>query len=108
MNRRGVAVGDPWEEAVNGHGPVSGKSFPNAPQVLGYEAAVLNWTLTDDKGRVCDLRFADDGDMSQHYRIARVAALKLQSDRDIPRPSPLYLRPADAAPSSDVAPVIFS
>jgi tRNA threonylcarbamoyladenosine biosynthesis protein TsaB len=104
----GVAVGDPWEEAVNGHGPVSGKTFANAPGLLGYETAVLNWTLTDDRGRDCEFRFAGHGDMSQQCRIAQVAALKLKNGRDIPRPSPLYLRPADAAPSSDVAPVIFS
>jgi tRNA threonylcarbamoyladenosine biosynthesis protein TsaB len=37
--------------------------------------------------------------------IARIAASRL--DRDNPRPAPLYLKAADAAPSRDVPPVIL-
>jgi tRNA threonylcarbamoyladenosine biosynthesis protein TsaB len=37
--------------------------------------------------------------------IARVAALRL--DEPAPRPAPLYLKPADAAPSRDAPPVIL-
>lgn len=37
--------------------------------------------------------------------IARIAALRAGTPQ--PRPAPLYLRPADAAPSSDPAPVLL-
>ena len=37
--------------------------------------------------------------------IARVAARRY--DRDAPRPAPLYLRPADAAPARDAAPLLL-
>ena len=40
-------------------------------------------------------------------RIAEVAVLKLGLGADIARPAPLYVRPADAAPSSDPPPVIL-
>jgi tRNA threonylcarbamoyladenosine biosynthesis protein TsaB len=37
---------------------------------------------------------------------ARIAATKLGTRT--PRPAPLYLRPADAAPARDTPPAIFS
>ena len=39
--------------------------------------------------------------------IARIAARRLASGEAIPRPAPLYVRPADAAPASDPPPVIL-
>ncbi|NNF92947.1 MAG: tRNA (adenosine(37)-N6)-threonylcarbamoyltransferase complex dimerization subunit type 1 TsaB [Boseongicola sp.] len=39
--------------------------------------------------------------------IADLAGLRLASDTHIPRPAPLYIRPADAAPASDPPPVIL-
>lgn len=39
--------------------------------------------------------------------IARLAALALASGRSLARPAPIYLRPADAAPSSDLPPAIL-
>ena len=39
--------------------------------------------------------------------IARLAARRLSVSTDIPRPAPLYIRPADAAPASDPPPVIL-
>ena len=39
--------------------------------------------------------------------IARIAASCIASGRKLPRPAPLYLRPADAAPPRDPAPVIL-
>jgi len=39
--------------------------------------------------------------------IARIAARRLASGTDHPRPAPLYLRGADAAPPSDPPPVIL-
>jgi hypothetical protein len=40
--------------------------------------------------------------------IARLGALMLASGRVIARPAPIYLRPADAAPSSDRPPAILT
>lgn len=40
--------------------------------------------------------------------IARLARLALASGRTIARPAPIYLRPADAAPSSDLPPAILA
>ena len=42
-----------------------------------------------------------------HHWLARIAAGKLRSDSGHPRPSPLYIRPADAAPAKDSGPVIL-
>ena len=39
--------------------------------------------------------------------LARIAAEKLAQGSEIARPAPLYIRPADAAPSSEPAPVIL-
>ena len=39
--------------------------------------------------------------------IAHLSAAKLASGAPIPRPAPLYIRPADAAPPSDPPPVIL-
>jgi len=39
--------------------------------------------------------------------IARLAASRLSDATEIPRPAPLYIRPADAAPASDPPPVIL-
>ena len=39
--------------------------------------------------------------------IAKLAARRLSDGTEIPRPAPLYIRPADAAPASDPPPVIL-
>lgn len=39
--------------------------------------------------------------------IGRIARAKLRLGEDVPRPAPLYVRPADAAPSRDTGPVIL-
>ena len=51
--------------------------------------------------------FSDEPDQRLTDRIAHVAALKLASGEAIARPAPLYIRPADAAPPSDLPPVIL-
>ncbi|WP_238475618.1 hypothetical protein [Rhodophyticola sp. CCM32] len=40
--------------------------------------------------------------------LARIALAKLHTGQTGPRPAPLYVRPADAAPSKLAAPVILS
>ncbi len=39
--------------------------------------------------------------------LARMAKARIEADGEIPAPSPLYVRPADAAPSRDAPPVIL-
>lgn len=39
--------------------------------------------------------------------IGAIAADKLAEGRDLPRPAPLYIKPADAAPSRETGPVIL-
>ncbi len=39
--------------------------------------------------------------------IARLGAARLAAAADLPRPAPLYLRPADAAPSRDAVPLLL-
>lgn len=48
--------------------------------------------------------------LSPEERIARVAqvAADRRSDPSLPRPAPLYVRPADAAPARDTGPVLLS
>lgn len=103
----GIAIGAPWEEGIFGNGPNTGRRFGNAPIVIGYEAAVFDWALTNDEGGCVPLAFEPHGELSIHERIARVAARLLAGADDIPRPAPLYVRPADAAPASDPPPVIL-
>ena len=103
----GVAVASPWEEGIHGHGPNSGKRFETAPMVLGHEAAAFGRALTGNEGGCLPLAFEPRGELSIQERIARVAALKLADTEKISRPSPLYIRPADAAPASDPPPVIL-
>lgn len=58
--------------------------------------------LTDDMPQAGPI----DGSALIHT-IARIAADRLASGEDIPRPAPLYIRSADAAPASDPPPVIL-
>lgn len=51
------------------------------------------------------IRLADADPRALAIAIAGIAAMR--RGRALPRPAPLYLRPADAAPSRDAAPVIL-
>ena len=57
-----------------------------------------------DMPQICDTGVNSPFDVAD---IAHFAALMLCQNTDIPRPAPLYLRPADAAPAKDKPPVIF-
>lgn len=64
------------------------------PELLGREDAIS--------------RQARSGSVPLPVAIARIAARKIASDAPLPRPTPLYIRPADAAPPRDPAPVILT
>jgi len=71
----------------------------------GTNAAVIGYAAQDLAKRI------GGGARPPHYpqaeAIARLAAARIH-DRDLPpRPAPLYLRPADAAPARDTGPVLL-
>lgn len=76
---------------------VLGEDGPEAPEI----------TLTPE-GLRPDLPRAPIADPAELApAVARLAAAKLASGAPIPRPAPLYIRGADAAPPRDPAPVIL-
>ena len=102
-----VPVGAPVELAIFGAEQIDPvfKDLPKRTEVLGHEAAAVAVALKIEDCVATELAFGRD--YSQAGRIAEIAALKLTGDHDIPRPSPLYIRPPDAAPSSDPPPAIL-
>jgi tRNA threonylcarbamoyladenosine biosynthesis protein TsaB len=103
----GEAVGGPVELTIFGRGVLGEefKGFPGPAQILGHEAAAVNYAVQLDKGNYTYLEFGPGYPISR--AIAEVAALKFLSEHEFPRPSPLYIRPADAAPASDPPPLIL-
>lgn len=103
----GDALGAPAELAIFGQDDPDPDfiGFSGPAHILGYRAVAVNDALRLDEGSCTDLEFGPRYPVS--YAIAEVAALKLLSGQDNPRPTPLYIRPADAAPASDPPPVIL-
>ena len=103
----GKAFGQPVELEIFGKDVIDPvfKGFPRPAHILGYEAAAVNYAIQLDEGAYTYLEFGPAYPIS--HAIAEVAALKLASEKTIPRPSPLYIRPADAAPAADPPPVIL-
>ncbi|WP_238366785.1 tRNA (adenosine(37)-N6)-threonylcarbamoyltransferase complex dimerization subunit type 1 TsaB [Mesobacterium pallidum] len=54
-----------------------------------------------------DVALATPDPTALPHQIARVAAARLATGQPQPRPAPLYVRPADAAPSSDQPPALL-
>lgn len=69
-------------------------------RVTGPAAAALAARLGAETGAPGDL--ADPAD------VARIAALRLGAGERPPRPAPVYLRPAEAAPPSEPPPALLS
>ncbi|WP_424944098.1 tRNA (adenosine(37)-N6)-threonylcarbamoyltransferase complex dimerization subunit type 1 TsaB [Aliiroseovarius crassostreae] len=69
----------------------------DVPSLLSSEEAA---TLAGDM-------IGPDADPQIAPAIAQLAAVRLIKGNDIPRPAPLYIRAADAAPPRDPAPVIL-
>jgi tRNA threonylcarbamoyl adenosine modification protein YeaZ len=88
----GTATGAPGIATIETAGP-----FAPGTTCLGHEAAAL----AERHGLI-----AGPEDVTANpATFARIAAARLNSPQ--PRPAPLYLRAADAAPSSDPRPVIL-
>lgn len=103
----GRPEGDLVELAIFGVGGIDPAiaGFPMQAHVLGHEAAAVDFALQNDEGGSTHLTFSPS--YPQVEQIAHVAAIDLASGDEIPRPAPLYIRPADALPASDSPPVIL-
>jgi len=73
--------------------------LPQGLALVGDGAAVLQDLRPDLRALPPALPFAES--------LARIAAARLASGEPQPRPAPLYLRSADAAPASDPPPVLL-
>jgi tRNA threonylcarbamoyl adenosine modification protein YeaZ len=73
--------------------------------ILGHEAGGIARSAKMSTAK--SFPFVDASIAKPAERAARLAAERFASGGEIPRPAPLYIRPADAAPASDPPPVIL-
>ncbi len=102
----GRPAGTP-EPGANGYAAWSDIPAPSADRIRGAHATEIAKALTATGQGVftgTDGTVPSDGGAEI---IARIAAAKLALGQTGTPPAPLYLRPADAAPSSDVPPVLI-
>jgi tRNA threonylcarbamoyl adenosine modification protein YeaZ len=110
-------TGPPGEVAAALAAALAGAPHPRA--VIGAEAALIA-EATGAATRVATgaatgvatgaaiaSTIASEAQSPAPGTLGRLAALILSSGRPIARPAPIYLRPADAAPSSDRAPALL-
>jgi tRNA threonylcarbamoyl adenosine modification protein YeaZ len=110
-------TGPPGEVAAALAAALAGAPHPRA--VIGAEAALIaeatgaaTRVATGAATRVATgatiaSTIASEAQSPAPGTLGRLAALILSSGRPIARPAPIYLRPADAAPSSDRAPALL-
>jgi tRNA threonylcarbamoyladenosine biosynthesis protein TsaB len=96
------------------HAQVLRNGVPEGEPILADPGA-----LTAPAGAVCvgfgaaavaerlGLPMGQEGSMADPASVAKVAAVRLAGGAAIPRPAPLYLRPAAAAPASEPPPVML-
>ena len=108
-----AAVGASREGAFHQRFDPDGPGAPGLTQADGALSGcqVLARDMADDPAGPCpilghDLPGADAPAHSLARGIARVAASRL-TGAPLPRPAPLYIRPADAAPARDLPPVLL-
>jgi tRNA threonylcarbamoyladenosine biosynthesis protein TsaB len=104
----GRAVGPP--HAIAGRDAVDWKVLAMTPEteILGYNADLLSEMhppVYQAEGPPWTVGGLPRTDLAA--TIGRIAAVKLSIDAPVPRPVPLYVRPADAAPSRDTGPTIL-
>lgn len=84
--------------------PDLGRRLPDGATILGHDAdEVAHFAGT--AGKACYPVAARIHRPAE--TVARIAARRLGEAGALPRPSPLYVRPPDAAPPSDAPPVIL-
>ncbi|MEM9970674.1 MAG: tRNA (adenosine(37)-N6)-threonylcarbamoyltransferase complex dimerization subunit type 1 TsaB, partial [Pseudomonadota bacterium] len=103
-----AAIGGPVEVKIHvtNEAAPAFSGFPNLAHVLGHEAFAVNWVVNGGKAEATHLEFGPAFGLVD--QIARDAADRIASGEHIPRPAPLYIRPADAAPPSDPPPKIIA
>ncbi|MBO6602971.1 MAG: tRNA (adenosine(37)-N6)-threonylcarbamoyltransferase complex dimerization subunit type 1 TsaB [Roseicyclus sp.] len=95
----GAAVGPPRQ--IDPADPPADLELPEGGEVLGHEAAAIAYGLASDAHpRPAVL-------LDYALPLARSAMAKFATGQSFPRPAPLYVRAADAAPSRQAAPVIL-
>ncbi|RMA43801.1 tRNA (adenosine(37)-N6)-threonylcarbamoyltransferase complex dimerization subunit type 1 TsaB [Rhodophyticola porphyridii] len=98
--RGGAAVGPPRQ--IDPANPPADLDLPDGGEVLGHEAAAIAHGLASEAHpRPAVL-------LDYARPLARIAMAKLSTGQRFPRPAPLYVRAADAAPSRLAAPVILA
>lgn len=73
--------------------------------IIGANAPALHWILAERHGNFCtydEVVVTDPASV-----IATRAMTRLHEPDAHPRPSPIYIRPADAAPASDIPPPLI-
>lgn len=78
---------------------------PEGTAIRGHRATAIRQSA-ESKSRTGHPA-SDDLIAQPTEMIARIAAERLTAGQRLPRPAPLYVRPADAAPASDPPPVIL-
>lgn len=100
----GAATGAPRQ--ADPADPPRELDLPAGVEVIGHDAAILARALQ---------RGADRAPIPASPRViadfaeplARIAMARFRAGQKLPRPAPLYVRPADAAPPREAAPVIL-
>ncbi|HHS94531.1 MAG TPA: tRNA (adenosine(37)-N6)-threonylcarbamoyltransferase complex dimerization subunit type 1 TsaB [Rhodobacterales bacterium] len=87
------------------HDARRGMTFAQVLGVAGPEAPEIITDITSHRPDLPRAPIIDPGRLPA--AMARIAAIRLASGAPIPRPAPLYIRAADAAPPKDPAPVIL-
>jgi tRNA threonylcarbamoyl adenosine modification protein YeaZ len=104
----GAPVSSPHEIEDLGADMTDLPEYPGGFRILGARpAALARLFARPQDGRIeqMAMEFSKASDLVE--AIAGVAAQRLARGGAIPRPSPLYIRPADAAPASDPPPAIL-
>ena len=104
----GAPVSPPHEIKDLGADATGLPDYPAGLRILGARPAALARLFArpqDGRMEQMEMEFPTASDLVA--AIAGVAAERLARGGAIPRPSPLYIRPADAAPASDPPPLIL-
>ncbi len=112
---KGLGIGQPvelalYEDTVGASAENNARlgSIPSGLPIVGARAETLDAILNEAHGFMLGydcLSMDNLGGIAEV--IGRVALSRLSNTADFPRPAPLYIRPADAAPSRDTPPVIL-
>ncbi|MEM7722734.1 MAG: tRNA (adenosine(37)-N6)-threonylcarbamoyltransferase complex dimerization subunit type 1 TsaB [Pseudomonadota bacterium] len=104
----GMAQGDPIYLADHHQADWAALGVTAQTEVLGYNADILSelhLPVYEAEGPAAYCAALPTTELAA--TIGRIARAKLRSGEVLPRPAPLYVRSADAAPARDTGPVIL-